>query len=105
MARHGTMAAGTQGKKTAAPTLKKVCAVRRESEPAWCMGPMRGTESSSETFCRPPWRFGADVMRYCRGEGDGGERRRQGLSLRMGYGWLGGWMHRTAIHACLTVDC
>lgn len=35
--------------------LKNAIPVRRESEPAWCWGPILSRSSCSATSCRPPW--------------------------------------------------
>lgn len=36
--------------------LKKAMPVSKESEPAWCCGPILSSSSCSATSCNPPWK-------------------------------------------------
>ena len=75
--------------KETAHRRKKVWAVRRESLPAWCMGPMRATESSSAGWVGGwvgGWEEGLAV-----GLVHGADARYGEL---FGKGWVGGWVVR-----------
>lgn len=46
--------------KTRAPTsliLKKAIPVSKESDPAWCCGPILSSSNCSATSCNPPWKW------------------------------------------------